>query len=151
MPEIEVNANVTRKPSFGWGNSDDLRKFLQQHQEKHNPLIWSVPQPATPSDFMGIYQRTAELNLCVVESNQDLLNEIRLDPGRSFNKVLVPMWYELRRRIALSDISMVDDVPGIELIPNYKVGDQFEGQYVWDVLKLTFTVNYSIGVEPINI
>lgn len=148
--EIEVNANVRRKPSFGWGDSDALRKFLAVKKEKHNPLVWSVPRPSEASGFEGIYTRVVELNLCVVESDRNLINEIRLAPNRSFKKVLVPLWDAIERRFQLSDITMVTDLPEVQLFPDYKVGDATEGQFVWDVMKVIFTVNYSSGYTPCN-
>lgn len=148
MPAVVINANVSRVPSFGWGDSDDLRKFLAYHQEKHNPLIWSVPRPSTPSGTPGLFTRTAELNFCVIEDKSELLNEVRLQPGRSFKKVLLPMWEQFRRRLDLSDMTMREDEPGVQLFPNYKLGDEHEAQFIWDVMKLTFTVNYSLGYTP---
>lgn len=151
MPPVQVNANVARVPSFSWGNSDDLRKYLAYYKEKHNPLIWSVPREATGAfEGSGMYQRVAELNFCVIEADQELLNNLRLNPDKSFKKVLIPMWEQLQRRFELSDITMVDEVPGVQLFPDYKLGDEYEGQYIWDVMKLTFTVNYSLGYVPCN-
>lgn len=147
---IQINANVSRKPSFGWGSSDDLRKFLEQKKEKHNPLVWSVPRPATDSGFPGVHSRVVELNLCVVESNTELINEVRMNPDRSFKKVLSPLWDEIDRRFQLSDITMVTDNPEFQPIPNYKLGGEYEGQFIWDVLKVIFTVNYSLGHTPCN-
>lgn len=150
MPEVTINANVSRKPSFGWGDTDDLRAFLAQYRENHNPLIWSVPKEAGDSGIPGLFLRPVELNLCVVESNKDLLNGKRLDPDRSFKKVLRPMWEQLERRFSLSSLTMTTEMPAVMLMPNYKVGGEHEAQYIWDVMKMKFNVNYSEEYKPCN-
>jgi len=148
MPPVDINANISRKPSFGWGDTDALRKYLAQYQELHNPLIWSVPNEAADSTFQGVYSRPVVLNLCVIESNIDLLNGVRLNADRSFKKVLRPMWEQIERRFSLSAITMTTDLPGVQLFPDYKVEDEREGQFIWDVMRLSFTVNYSEDYEP---
>lgn len=150
IPAIEINANVSRKPSFGWGDSDDLRAFLTQRKETHNPLIWSVPKEAVDSGIPGLFTRPVELNLCVIESEVSLLNGPRLDANRSFSKVLRPLWEQIERRFQLSSLTMTTEMPSVNLLPNYKLGDEFEGQYVWDVLKVRFNVNYSEEYKPCN-
>ena len=150
LPAVQVNANVTRKPSFGWGNADDLRKFLAQKQEQHNPLVWSVPQETTDSGIQGLFRRPVELNICCVETETTLLNEVRLNADKSFKKVLRPIWEQIERRFQLSDITMTTDTPTVLLIPNYNLGEDYEAQYVWDVLKVRFEVNYSEEYKPCN-
>lgn len=150
MDPVQVNNNISRKPSFGWGDSNDLRAFLAQVKEKHNPLIWSVPKESRDSGIDGLFTREVELNLCVIEDKVELLNKLRLKPDKSFKKVLTPMWEQLQRRFRLSSITMTTDMPGVMLMPNYKLGDQFESQYVWDVMKVKFNVNYSEEYEPCN-
>lgn len=144
IPEMEINANVSRKPSFGWGDSDALRKFLAFHKEKHNPLIWSVPAEAVPSGELGLIQRKVTLNLCAIETNTEMLNSTRMNPNRSFKKVLRPLWEQIERRLDLSDITMADEVPAFQPFPDYKVpSDANEGQFIWDVLRVKFEVTYS--------
>ena len=150
IPPVEINKNVSRVPSFGWGDSRDLRAFLSQYREKHNPLVWSVPKESGPSDFQGLYSRQVELNLCVIESRQELLNGVRLDADKSFKKVLSPLWDAIERRFNLSPISMTEEMPTFMPIPNYVVGDNTEGQYIWDVLKVKFRVPYSNEYKPCN-
>lgn len=151
IPAIQINANVSRKPSFGWGNSDDLRKFLAQVKEKHNPLVWSVPKQATDSGIPGIYSRPVELNLCCIESERSLLNKVRLEPNRSFKKVLNPLWDAIERRFQSSDITMTTDIPSFQLFPDYVLpSEEYETKYLWDVIKVNFNVNYSSSYEPCN-
>lgn len=150
IPAIDINSNVSRKPSFGWGDTDALKKFLAHKKETHNPLVWSVPRASQGPDFEGIYTRVVELNLCCVESDTGLLNEVRLNPDKSFKKVLLPLWDAITRRFELSDITMTEELPEFQLFPDYKLGDQYEAQWVWDVMKFIFTVNYSSGYSPCN-
>jgi hypothetical protein len=150
MPEVVINNNVSRKPSFGWGDSDSLRAYLAQYQENHNPLIWSVPKETSDSGIPGLYRREVELNLCAIEANTELLNEVRLNPDRSFKKILNPMWTQLSRRFRLSNITMTTDMPNVILLPNFRLGDSFETQFIWDVMKVKFIVNYSEEYTPCN-
>lgn len=150
IPEMEINSNISRKPSFGWGNSDSLRAFLAQYQEAHNPLIWSVPKETSDSNIPGLFRREVELNLCAIEENVNLLNGVRLNPDRSFKKILSPLWEQLERRFRLSNITMTTDMPNVMLLPNYKLGDSYETQFIWDVMKVKFIVNYSEEYKPCN-
>jgi hypothetical protein len=156
IPAIDINATVSRKPSFGWGNSPALRKFLDQYQEAHNPLVWSVPLKTIPSPNMGMTRRPVQLNLCAIESRTELLNSARLRPNFSFKKVLIPLWEAIERRFELSSINMLEDEPAVILYPDYKIVDRVagnavdknEGQYFWDVLRLEFTVEFSKNYTP---
>ena len=150
IPEISINSNISRKPSFGWGNTDDLARFLEHHQEKHNPLIWSVPKEVVDSGLPGIFRRSVELNLCVVESDVNLLNEVRLNPNRSFKRVLKPLWEHITNRFAVSNITMTTEIPSFQLFPNFKLGDEFEQKFIWDIMKVKFNVNYSEKYSPCN-
>ncbi len=151
MPEIQINGQVTREPSFGWGSADDLRKFLAVKGVKHNPLIWLVPSETDELD-LGVaryFEREIDLNFCVVAGDVNELNEIRLEPNASYKKVLMPMWEALERRIRVSTMSMVEEVPKFQLIPNYKVDGDNQGQYVWDVLRLSFTMRFVAALKDV--
>jgi len=158
IPKIEINANVSRKPTFGWGNSPALRKYLDQLQEKHNPLVWSLPLKTVPAPAEGMLRRPVHLNLCAVEENTELLNGVRLNPDRSFKKVLFPLWEQIRRRFELSSITMIEEEPAFLLSPDYKIVDRVAGnavdkneaQFFWDVLRVEFTVDYSTEYTPCN-
>ena len=144
MSPLVLNPNVTRSPKFYWGRSMDLPAFLKVYGEKHYPLIWSVSKPDSQTDDDGRWTRQAELNLCTVETRKELLNTTRIEDGYSFKKVLFPLWEALEREIALS--SSVDIIPGTvskDKYPNYSVSGEYPQAVVWDVLRLTFTAEFS--------
>lgn len=147
LPEIKINERLSNKPAFGWGNVDDLNKFLGSKERYQNPLIWSVPRDTVPSTVDGLYERVVELNLCVMEGDTELLNEVRMQPSRSFKGVLSPLWEKIERGFALSDMTVVNEVPTFQLIPNYQIGDSHGTQYVWDILKVLFEINYPIELS----
>lgn len=150
LPEVQVNANISRKPSFGWGNSDSLRKFIEDKGEEHYPFIWSVPRQDSKSDSLGVFTREVELNICTRET-RELANKIRIDTGYSYKEVILPIWEALCRQFSFSPICPVEDTLRWDLFPDYKLSDgRSESQEIWDVLKLTFTANYSKENAPIN-
>jgi len=149
LDAIEINSIISRKPKFGWGNSDQLRKVIQVHGEEHYPFIWSVPRQDSATGFDGMYQRTVELNLCTRETREELLNTERIDPGYSYKNVLLPMWESLLRQFEVSGtITVVDDSIKWELFPDYKLGEETETQEIWDVLKVIFTAQFNNEYTP---
>jgi len=155
IPTIVINDAVSRKPSFGWGSTADLRKFLAVYKEAHSPLIWSVPQDAEEIEDQGRFTRKLVLNLCAVESDQDMLNGVRLQPDKSFKKILAPLWESIKYRFELSSISIEDTSPvKIGLIPNYKVPKKGSSEnqrnvpYIWDVMRISCQVTYSESYSP---
>ena len=156
--KIEINNTISRKPTFGWGNSPALRKYLDHLEEEHNPLVWSIPLKTIPSPNTGMTRRPVRLNLCAVESRTELLNRVRLQPEKSFKKVLFPLWEQIERRFELSSITMLEERPSFLLAPDYKIVDRVagnavdknEGQYHWDVLSVEFNVEYSENYTPCN-
>ena len=156
IPAIEINGGVSRKPSFGWGNSPALRKHLNKYQEAHNPLVWSIPLKTIPSPTTGLTRRPVQLNLCAVEGRVNLLNEDRLQPDKSFKKILFPLWQQIERRFELSDMTMLEEQASFLLYPDYKIVDRVAGnavdkneaQWIWDVLRVEFNVEYSGEYVP---
>lgn len=146
---VEINTAISRKPKFGWGNSSELRKVIETYGEEHFPLVWSVPRQDSTSVFPGLFQRTVELNLCTLETNEELLNTVRVDPTHSYQGVLLPLWKSILRQLDLSGTITVDEESiQWQLFPNYKVGDERETQEIWDVLKITFTAHFNNEYTP---
>lgn len=144
IPEVQIHSEKSVKPKFGWGNADQLRKFLEHNKHDYSPLVWSVPGQSGPSGLIGIYERNVELNLCTVETRTGLLNTARMGDEKSFKKVLEPLWNAIRRRFCFCDISMVEEIPAFQAFPDYVTASaERDSQVIWDVLKVTFTARYN--------
>lgn len=147
---IAINVNISRKAKFGWGSSDELRRVVETHGEEHTPLVWLIDRPATPTGIEGLYQRVVELNLCMEETRNELLNTERVDPSHSYETVLLPLWKKIARQLEVSGtIEVVEDsLQAPRPFPNYKFNGQFETQRLWDVLKVIFTAQFNNEYVP---
>lgn len=149
LDPIQVNANISRKPKFGWGNSNELRKVIETYGEEHYPFVWSVPKEDSESTIDGLSQIECELNLCTLETKEELLNTTRLNPGYSYDKVLVPLWNAISRQFEVSGtIDIVEGTFRKQPFPNYQLGGQRETQEIWDVLKVKFTAQFNKEYVP---
>lgn len=149
LDAIAINGNVSRKPVFGWGNSQELRKVVEVKGENHYPLVWSVPRQDSDSGISGLFERTAELNLCTLETRKEMLNTQRVDTDHSYQTVLLPLWKAIERQLGLSGtIEVVEDSVLWQMFPNYQVRERYETQEIWDVLKVTFTAQFNEEYIP---
>ncbi|MEM7485039.1 MAG: hypothetical protein AAF348_07505 [Bacteroidota bacterium] len=149
LDEVEINTSLSRKPKFGWGNSDELRKVLEVYGEEHYPMVWCVPRQDSSTDFSGIYTRDMELNLCTRETRTELLNTVRTDANYSYQKVLLPLWNSIERQFELSgSVVVLEDTLRWQLFPDYKLGEQYETKEIWDVLKIIVGVQFNNEYVP---
>jgi len=147
---IEINQNISRKPKFGFGSMDELRRVVEIYGDEHSPLVWLIKRRPTPTGIDGLYQVEVELNICVEETRTELLNTQRVDPYHSYETVLLPLWKKIFRQLEVSgSIDIVEDsikAPIDE--PNYKFDGEHETQRIWDVLKVIFTIQFNKEYTP---
>lgn len=140
MTPVSINS-VAYSVRYEWGRERDVDPFLRVYQDKHFPLIWSVPKVDRSLDMGARYQRDAEFVLCTRET-RDLLNVERID--LAFAQVLYPLWDAFERAIEASDLaSIVPDTTSFLKFPNYTVNGKHATPEVWDALRVSCTVDFN--------
>ncbi len=133
-----------RQPQFYWGQSDDLTEFLQAKREQHFPLVFSTTKEDEETAIEGIFLRqNAELNICTPETRRELLNTER--SNLSYELTLKPLWEALRLAIEKSPYVVIrPGTLGFTKFPNHTVGGEFEGDVIWDVLRVRFDAEINV-------
>jgi hypothetical protein len=141
MAAVYINDNLSKKPVFYWGTSQDLPQFLKVYKEDSYPLIWSVTKEDKKS-VLG-FERDVELCFCTRET-RELLNTERMEAA--FKLVLIPLWDAFNIKVKRSsNLEIVDDTENYLKAPNYSVSDakkQSPVADIWDVYKVSFTANF---------
>lgn len=141
LDEIEINSNVSKKPVFYWGLSDDLPQFIQQFAEGHFPLFWLITGKDKKTD-LG-YERNCDLIIATREARKELLNTQRINDGYSFKKVLFPLWDSFFVKAKRSgQLNIYEDTLEFTKHPNYSLNDKFEVPEIWDALKVSFRADF---------
>lgn len=143
MPEIRLNNEITRSPSFHWGDGVELNKYLEITDEKHlYPLIWLLLGSDSHVERGNLCTRNCEFIIATRETQKDMLNDARFE--RAFKVVLNPVLDYLLQGLDNSSISRIEGESwSVERRPNFtENGDNFTIDK-WDAIKLTVEVEFN--------
>ena len=142
IPTIQMNANLSRTPSFHWGDKDELMRYLKVKGDSAYPLIWLLP---SSDDYTGNGQQVDKDCVFVIatrETRKDMYNDERYI--NAFATILNPLTDRLIHGLKVSTISNVDDLDwGLFKFPNYAEADENYTIDLWDAIQLTISVRFN--------
>lgn len=143
IPEVQINAEVSRKPRFHWGDELELVKFIKLKKTDSYPLIWLLPSTDVYSGIRNQYvEKDCSFVIATREVRQDLLNTERYQ--LSFDKVLNPLAKYLVKGMSTSNVTEKAE-EGFDIFkhPNYSADSEENGTIdMWDALKLDIRVKF---------
>ncbi|KQC33967.1 hypothetical protein AAU57_11980 [Nonlabens sp. YIK11] len=141
LSEVNLGDNRVQFPVFGWGNKDELNRYLEEHQDKSYPLIWLMPNNKNYS-VKRVSQRS-EFIIAVNHTKEeiDLMNDQRMD--LVFKTILYPLMENFLKGINQSRNATFDNT-GFDVFdyPNYKTSGDNDVVHLWDALTLTIDATY---------
>lgn len=150
IPGIDLNANnLAVQPKFGWGDKQELDRYLLKKKTDSYPLIWLLPSKDNYIDNGFICEKSCTLVIAMLEINADLYNDERY--LKSFDLVLNPLTNYLVEGLRNSNISgLVPDEWDILKRPNYseskfnKSGETISATIdLWDAVELNCAVQFN--------
>ena len=142
IPEIRINDNLSKTPSFMWGNKAQLSAYLKVNKDAAYPLIWLLP---SSDDYSGNGQQVDKDCVFIIaqrEMRQDMFNDERYI--NSFDTTLIPLTENLIHGLKVSTISNVDSLDWvINKFPNYVDADKTYTIDLWDAIQLTISVRFN--------
>lgn len=139
---LEFNGKMLT-PSFGFGNKDELTRFLDLFKDKVYPLIWMIPNEESHS--FNQVEETVDFIIAVnfSKENKNELNNIRFE--KVFIPLLIPLAEKMLFRIARSKNASYDNTNfKVFKRPNYHETntDKPNSIHYWDALTLSLKMSF---------
>lgn len=136
---IALNSNVSKKPSFGWGNKLELNRYLELKKDNAYPLIWLIQNKEKHIEKGNRVKKNCEFIIATRETRKDMYNDERY--LKSFDLVLNPLTSNLIKVLKRSqEISKEWE---ISKLPNYSDSKSKNGTIdLWDAIKLDIEVTF---------
>lgn len=77
MPTIQINADTSVKPKFGWGHKKELNRYLLKKPQNWFPLVWLLPNRETHTEQGQRVERNCSIVICTQETRLELYNDER--------------------------------------------------------------------------
>ena len=142
IPEIQMNANLLKAPSFGWGDKSELARYLTKKKEAAYPLIWLLP---SSDEYSGNGQQVDKDCVFVIatrETRENMYNDERYI--NAFATILNPLTDYLIHGLDVSTISnLVNRDWSITKFPNYAEASENYTLDLWDAIQLTISVRFN--------
>lgn len=148
IPAIQVNATLTKKPNYHWGDRHELTKYLTVQKDSAYPLIWFLAGLDEHTDNGNYVERECVIIIATRESNRALLNDERLK--KSYEVVLNPLLdYVVHGLRSYSRTDILREEWKVERKPDYSES-YYKGDndnYTidkWDAIRLTIDVRFNM-------
>jgi|TARA_R110000787_G_scaffold113975_1_gene223513 hypothetical protein len=144
MLAINLFDNRTQKPTYGWGDKNELNKYLSINKNKSYPLVWQ--KLSSKSKTGNEVSQTCEFIFAVNfrKEELDLMNPDRLEA--TFKPVLYPFMESFLQALNKSrNITINVNEYDFSDIPNYPVTSLDD-----DVVDLWDAVSVSIDATFMN-
>lgn len=142
IPSIQMNANLSKPPSFHWGDKDELMRYLIKKGDSAYPLIWLLP---SSDEYSGNGQQVDKDCVFVIatrETRGDMYNDERYI--NAFATILNPLTDYLIHGLDVSTISNLSDRDwSITKFPNYAEANENYTIDLWDAIQLTISVRFN--------
>jgi len=142
IPTVRINNSLSKKPSFMWGNKEQLAAYLKNKKDAAYPLIWLLP---SADDYSGNGQQVDKDCVFIIaqrETRQDMYNDERY--LKAFATILNPLTDNLIHGLDVSTISNLSDRDwSITKFPNYVEADKNYTIDLWDAIQLTISVRFN--------
>lgn len=140
--QVDLKDGRLQFPVFGWGDKDELNRYLEIHKNKSYPLIWLMPN--TKKYGIGQVGQRSEFIIAVNQSKEDidLMNDKRMD--LVFKTILYPLLDQFLSGVKISK-NMQFDNTDFEVFdyPNYHMSRADNDVIdLWDALTLTIDATY---------
>lgn len=148
IPSIALNAEVSSKPKFHWGDEFELNRYIQLMKEESYPLIWLLPSPDKYEGSNGQeVVKECEFIIATRETRTDLFNNQRYI--NSFDLVLQPLTEKLIHGLTVSSITnRIGDEWEVTKFPNYSASSEENATIdIWDAISLTISVRFNGGLK----
>jgi hypothetical protein len=142
MQPVDLLNGISEKPTYFWGDKNELNRFLITTRSKGYPLIWQTPSNKTIR--VNEVEQRSEFIIAInyIKEDNSLFNDDRLE--LSFKRVLYPLVDDFLNQLNRSPNATVN-VNEYELFdyPNYSVTSR-ENKVVdlWDAVTLKVDVTY---------
>lgn len=145
IPEIRINDEVSRKPSFHWGDENELDRYIKKNRDTAYPLIWLLPSDdifRTKGSNYEYLEKRCEFVLCTREVRQELFNDQRYI--LSYDVVLNPLLEYLITGLTKSNVGeQIGNQFTSFKSPNYSAESDANGTIdIWDAIKLDITIKF---------
>ena len=142
IPAIQMNADLLKTPSFGWGGEAELSRYLTKKKDAAYPLIWLLP---SSDDYSGNGQQVDKECVLVIatrETREDMYNDERYI--NAFATILNPLTAYLIHGLDVSTISnLADREWEVFKFPNYVNANKNYTIDLWDAIQLTIKVRFN--------
>ena len=151
IPEIQINAALSRKPSFHWGDELELGKYIKLRDGAAYPLIWLLPGEDTYISKGGArynkVERICSFVLATRETRKELLNTERY--RRSYDIVLNPLLDYLLTCLTKSNIvEQLDNEFIVLREPNYSAESEKNATIdIWDAIKFDIKLRFKDNIN----
>ena len=139
IEEIQLNAGVSRKPSFGWGDKKELNRYLELKKDNAYPLIWLIQNKEKHIEKGTAIEKDCTFIIATRETRTDLFNDERY--LNSFNVVLNPLTEMLLKVLKRSQ--SISSEYEIFKRPNYSENKKENGTIdLWDAIELNIDITF---------
>jgi len=142
MVAVNLFDNRTQKPTYGWGDKNELNKYLIINKNKSYPLIWQIPSRGTKE--VNEISQTCEFIFAVnfTKKELDLMNPDRLEA--TFKPVLYPFMEAFLKALSKSrNVTININQYGKDDIPNYPITSQDEEVIdLWDAVRISIDATF---------
>ncbi len=142
IPEIRINDDLSKTPTFDWGGKAELARYLKLKGGSAYPLIWLLPSSDGHTNNGQQANKECVFVIAQRETRQDMFNRERYK--KAFDTILNPLTDMLIHGLKVSTISNVDDLAwNIDKFPNYVEADKNYTIDLWDAIQLTISVRFN--------
>ena len=144
IPEVYISGtNVSKTPTFGWGNKEELEKFIKGFKSDLYPLIWLLITPETHNIRNNTVSKNCVFILASLELNTERYNAERF--VNNYAETLNPLTEYVLHALDTSSITTVTDLNNIKVLkePNYSETENDGVIDKWDAVRLEIDVEFN--------
>jgi len=142
MVAVNLFDNRNQKPVYGWGDKNELNKYLTIYKNKSYPLIWQIPSEKT--NRVNEISQTCDFILAInfTKNETDLMNPDRLES--TFKPVLYPFMEVFLQALNKSrNITINKSEFTFEDFPNYAItSPNDEVVDLWDAVRVSIDATF---------
>lgn len=143
IPDIQLNADNLRKPTFSWGKKEELNRYIEKYKSALYPLIWLLPTEDTYNNLSELTNKKLVLIISTLETRDELFNPQRYQG--SYDKVLNPLLDYVLQSLQNSSITRITNNESITIFrePNYSDNEENGTIDKWDAIRLECDVEFN--------